>query len=165
MVCQAYHLSLSLRKAKIFPARFEFVGVDVCPDGNRPACSKHVFLETWPEPTEVQDIAKLISFGQFYSQFIPNFELCILPLRSITSHEYTNPLGDLWTAEAKAEFDNIKLAILDNPCIQRFDHTKLCVLRTDFFGIGFGYVLLQPGDDAALITVAQDYCDKKGLPL
>ena len=39
-------------KANIFPARFEFVGVDVCPDGNRPACSKHVLLETWPEPTE-----------------------------------------------------------------------------------------------------------------
>ena len=101
MVCQAYNLSLSLRKAKIFPARFEFVGVDVCSDGNRPARSKHVLLETWTEPTEFRDVAKFIGFGQFYSQFIPNFELRILPLCSITSHEYTTPLGELWTSDAK----------------------------------------------------------------
>jgi hypothetical protein len=63
MVCQAYNLSLSLRKAKIFPARFEFVGVNVCSDGNRPARSKHVLLETWPEPSEVRDVANFIGFG------------------------------------------------------------------------------------------------------
>ena len=45
VVCQAYNLSLSLKKAKIFPACFEFVGVDVCYDGNRPARSKHVLLD------------------------------------------------------------------------------------------------------------------------
>jgi hypothetical protein len=66
MVCQAYNLSLSLRKAKIIPARFEFVGVDVCSDGNRPARFKHVLLETWPDPTEVRNVAKFIGFGQFY---------------------------------------------------------------------------------------------------
>jgi hypothetical protein len=34
IVCQAYRLSLNLRKSFIFPPRFEFVGVDVCGDGN-----------------------------------------------------------------------------------------------------------------------------------
>ena len=149
-----YNLSLSLKKAKIFPARFEFVGVDVCSDGNRPARSKHVLLETWPDPIEVCDVAKLIGFGQFYSRFIPNFELRIAPLCSITSHEYSTPVGELWTPDAKALFDNIKLEILDNPCIQRFDHEKLIVIRTDFSGLGFGYVLLQPEDDVVSIAAA-----------
>jgi hypothetical protein len=36
-VCQAYNLSLNLCKSYFFPARFEFVGVDVCKDGNHPA--------------------------------------------------------------------------------------------------------------------------------
>jgi hypothetical protein len=31
-VCQAYQLSLSLHKICIFSKRFEFVGIDVCPD-------------------------------------------------------------------------------------------------------------------------------------
>ncbi len=94
MACQAYDLSLSLKKAKIFAACFEFVVVDVCSDGNWPARSKHVLLETWPDPIEVCNVAKFIGFGKFHSQFIPNFELCILPLHSITSHEYTTPVGE-----------------------------------------------------------------------
>jgi hypothetical protein len=39
IICQAYRLSLNLRKSSIFLPRFEFVGIDVCNDGNRPAQS------------------------------------------------------------------------------------------------------------------------------
>jgi hypothetical protein len=45
-VCQAYHLSLNLRKSHFFPKHFEFVGIDVCVNGNRPAKSKHTLLTT-----------------------------------------------------------------------------------------------------------------------
>ncbi len=93
-VCQAYRLSLSLKKSFIFPKRFEFIGNDVSPDGNRPAQTKHQLLESWPHPTIVRDIAKFISFVQFYSLFIHHFELCIAPLCEITIRsEYTDPVG------------------------------------------------------------------------
>ena len=58
-ICQAYRLSLSLKKSHIFSKRFEFVGSDVCPDGNRPAMSKHQLLVHWPLPDFVRDVAKL----------------------------------------------------------------------------------------------------------
>ena len=57
-ICQAYRLSLSLKKSRIFSKRFEFVGIDVCPDGNRPAMSKHQLLVHWPLLEFVQDVAK-----------------------------------------------------------------------------------------------------------
>ena len=41
----------------------------------------------------------------------------------------------------------MKQAILDDPCLRRYDHCKLLVLRTDFSADGFGYVALQPADD------------------
>ena len=72
-------------------------------------------------------------------------------------------MGELWASAAKEAFDDIKSAILDDPCIQRFDHKKLIIIRTDFSGNGFGYVLLQPADDAELISAAQDYRDGKGF--
>jgi hypothetical protein len=74
-VCQAYRLSLSLRKSCIFSKRFECVGIDVCPDGNRPAMSKHRLLEHWPQPVFIRDIAKIVGFAQFYGKFIPQCEL------------------------------------------------------------------------------------------
>ena len=40
-ICQSQNLSLSLKKLHIFVKQFEFVGVNVCIDGNLPAMSKH----------------------------------------------------------------------------------------------------------------------------
>jgi hypothetical protein len=69
-VCLAYHLLLSLKKSHIFPRQFEFVGNDVCVDGNRPAQSKHQLLSTWPKPELVKDIAKFIGFVKLCSKYI-----------------------------------------------------------------------------------------------
>ena len=45
-VCMSQNLSLSLKKCLFCPKRMEFVGHDVCADGNRPAQSKHSLLKT-----------------------------------------------------------------------------------------------------------------------
>ena len=163
-VCQAYNLSLKLSKSHIFPQRFEFVGVDVCADGNRPAQSKHVILQQWPEPFEVRCVAKFVGFAQFYSRWIPNFELRIPALRSIiTDNEYGDPIGPHWTSAAKAAFDDIRMALLSDPVVKRFDHTKLVVLRSDFSSFGFGFVLLQPGNNHESIDAAAAYRAGKGF--
>ena len=92
-IAQSQNLSLSLKKSFIFPKQVEFVGVDVCQDGSRPAMSKHQLLVHWPTPVIVRDVAKFVGFLQFYSRFIPNFEVRILPLRKIMREEYTSPIG------------------------------------------------------------------------
>jgi hypothetical protein len=43
--------------------------------------------------------------------------------------------------------DDLKEAILSNPCLMRFNHKRLIVLRTDFSSRGFGFVVSQPGTD------------------
>jgi hypothetical protein len=114
----------------------------VCVNCNKPAQSKHGLLETWPAPELVRNGAKFISFAQFYSRFIHNFELCIAPLCKLTKHKYTNPVAPLWTEAAQKAFGDMKLAIISDPCLQQINHRKLVVLRTDFSTLGFGYVLL-----------------------
>ena len=81
----------------------------------------------------------------------------------MTKQEYTEAVGPHWTLEAQTAWEDLKGAILSDPCIQRFDHRKLIVLRTDFSSKGFGYVLLQPGNDEASVKAAQDYLDGKGF--
>ncbi len=46
-ICKAYQLTLSLKKSHFFPERLEFVGINVSPDGNRPAMSKHELIQHW----------------------------------------------------------------------------------------------------------------------
>jgi hypothetical protein len=147
-ICQSQNLSLSLAKSHIFPKQFEFIGVDVSLDGNRPTMSKHPLLHHWPAPELVHDVAKFVGFAQFYSRFIPQFEQRISALRNIMKNEYTESVDPYWTREAKAKFMDIRSAILANPCLKRYDHHLLLVLRTNFSKDGFSYVALQPGDNA-----------------
>jgi len=160
-VCQSQNLSLSLKKSHIFPKRFEFVGIDVDATGNWPAMSKHQLLQHWPLPIIVRDVAKFVGFMQFYSRFIPNFEVRIAPLRELLLHEYTEALGAKWTPVAASAFNDMRHAILKDPCLHRYDHRKLLVLRTDFSAEGFGWVALQPGDDDVSISAMHD-CMKGG---
>ncbi len=122
-VCQSYRLSLSLCKHHIFPKRFEFVGIIVCSDGNRPTMSKHQLLKHWPQPEIIRDVAKIVGFAQFYSKFIPQFELRISPLHDLTTKfEYTDPVTPHWSPDAQQLFEDIKQSILSNPCILHFNH-------------------------------------------
>jgi hypothetical protein len=162
-ICQAYRLSLNLRKSHIFPSRFEFVGINVCTDGNHPAQSKHTLLKTWPAPKTVRDIAKFIGFAQFYSRFIHNFELRVAPLREITKQEYTDPVTQYWSNAAQNSLDAMKNAILANPCVLCFDYRKLIVLWTNFLCLVFDGVLCQPGDKEASNKAVQEYRSGKGF--
>jgi hypothetical protein len=87
----------------------------------------------------------------------------VAPLRSLIKGEYTDPIAQHWTPEAESAWNDLKEAIISDPCIQRFDHRKLVVLRSDFSSLGFGFVLLQPGNDEASVRAAQDYRAGKGF--
>ncbi len=104
-ICQLQNLSLNLKKLHIFPKQFQFVRIDDCQDKNRPAMSKHQLLQHWATPIIVRGIAKFLGFMQFYSHFIPHFEVRITPLRDILCKDYSSMLGSLWTKEAQAAFD------------------------------------------------------------
>jgi hypothetical protein len=112
-ICCAYWLSLSLKKSFIFPKRFEFVGNNICPDGNCPAQSKHDLHSTWPKPEIVHDIAKFIGFAQFYSVYLHHFELRIMPLRELTTKfDYTKLVAPHWTERQKRLFATFSLQSL-----------------------------------------------------
>ena len=96
----------------------------------------------------IRDVAKFIDFAQFYSVYIHHFELCIVPLREITiKSEYTDPVAPLWSDAAQRSLDDIKEAILSDPCLMRFNYHQLIVLQTDFSAKGYGFVVCQPGTD------------------
>jgi hypothetical protein len=63
------------------------------------------------------------------------------------TNEYTDPVCPYWSLDAQAAFQDIRSALLSDPCLKRYDHCLLLVLRTDFSTDGFGYVALQPGND------------------
>ena len=107
-------------------------------------------------PLLVCNIASFAGFLQFYSKFIPCFEMCAEPLWVIMSPEYTEPVGDMWTPTVQLTFDSLWNSILEDPCLCCFNPAKLTVLHTDFSSRGFKYVVCQPdNDDVSLELVSQ----------
>ncbi len=95
-----------LRQKPLLPTPLRVCWDDVCPEGNRPAKSKHQLLETWPAPALVRDVAKFLGFVQFYLRFIPNFEIRVEALRTVTKQDYTEKVGPHWTPEAQAAWED-----------------------------------------------------------
>ncbi len=56
-------------------------------------------------------MAKFLGFVQFYSRFIPNFEIRVEALRTVTKQDYTVDVGPYWTLEAQAAWEDLKGAI------------------------------------------------------
>ena len=63
--------------------------------------SKHELLKHWPIPEFVRDVASFVGFLQFYSKFIPHFEVRVEPLHWIMERDYTKAVGNLWTPAAR----------------------------------------------------------------
>ena len=83
-----------------------------------------MLLKTWTAPEFVHDVAKFIGFAQFYSRFIPNFEMRAAPLHTLI--KYTDPIAQHWTPDPEHAWNDHKDAIISDPCIQRFDHKAGC---------------------------------------
>ena len=151
-VCLSQNLSLSLKKCLFCPERMEFVGHDVCTDGNRPAQSKHSLLKSWPVFRIARDVSSFLGFLNFYGTYIPWFEERAAPLRELSKLGMQSNIEHLMNEEHfKARHDLI-MAILSDPCLACFDYTKRPYLLIDFSKKGFGYNLCQPADDAASMS-------------
>ena len=148
-VCQSQNLSLSLKKSFFCPQRMEFVGHDVCENGNCPALSKHALMKSWPAFVTARDVASFIGFLIFYSIYIPYFEQRIVRLRELSKQEMETNITDQLTPAHLAERDDMINAICSDPCVARFDYNARPYLLTDFSSKGFGYDLCQPDSNHA----------------
>ena len=92
-----------------------------------------------------------------------NFTHVSFTILNSAFHEYTKPVAPFWSDAAQNAFDDMRTAIISDPCLQRFDYRKPVIIRTDFSAWGLGYVLLQPGNDDASLQASQDYWDGKGF--
>jgi hypothetical protein len=69
-------------------------------------------------------------------------------------HDYMELVGNLWTSNARATFDDLCNSILRNPCLRRFNQKRLMVLQTDFLLKGFCYVVCQADDNDVSLALA-----------
>ncbi len=80
----------------------EFIGIEVCNNGNCLPMSKHELLTHWPAFTKARDIASFIGLLNFYSCFVPYFEQRVVPLHALSNQNMDTPVSALTDPQAKS---------------------------------------------------------------
>ena len=153
-----HRVSIKLRKTRFLPARAEFVGLDLLPEGNAPASSKYAAIRELSRPTLFGDLHMLIGLFGFYSRWIPWYEELIASWRAILKKKPpvdTDPdtearlLTELWTPKEDSLLHVMKEAILSGPVLKRPDWDRPFFVKTDWSSFAKGAALCQPKNTPA----------------
>ena len=143
-----YRTTLNLKKCNFLKKRFEFVGHDILSCGNTTAKSKYDLINDWALPETGDGLHSFISLCNFYTKFLPLFEMKVTPLRQLYN-KYLHqkiPLEE-WSDELVHLFDSLKIDLTSAPVLARYDSSKPVFLKTDWSSLGMSFILMQPDDD------------------
>ena len=151
-----YRVTFQLKKCEFLTDRIEYVGHDITSDGNCPAQSKFDLINDWPIPGTGSSLASFIGLLTFYNIYCPFFEIRVKPLRLIERQHHRKPIPVvMWTPPLTSLWTELKVSITSSPCLARYDSSKPCFLKTDWSGLGMGWILMQPDDsDASKVALA-----------
>jgi hypothetical protein len=155
-VFSKYRVTFQLKKCEFLTDRIEYVGHDITSDGNCPAQSKFDLITDWPLPCTGSSLASFIGLLTFYNIYCPFFEIRVKPLRLLERQHHRKPIPPaLWTPPLTSLWNELKIGITSSPCLARYDSSKPCFLKTDWSGLGMGWILMQPDDsDASKVALA-----------
>lgn len=136
--------------------QLEWIGINVCTAGNRPAQSKFELGSNWKTPTHATSLSSSLGLVGFYSQFIPNYDQLCQALQQLLRQYYQKslPVG-AWTVDHASCFEMLKTAILRNPCLARFDERLLVFFKTNWSKSGISCILMLP----AVTTIRARRCE------
>ena len=78
-----FRCTVKLKKCRFLAPRQEFVGIDIMDAGNTPAQAKFSGFRAFRRPSTGSDLRLLIGALGFYANWLPWFELRIVPWRNI----------------------------------------------------------------------------------
>ena len=106
----------------------------------------------WATPTSCSEVRRFTGLANYYRHFVKGYSELAAPLTAPDS-----PTARfMWTEDAQASFDTLKLALFSAPVLRTFDPARRAVLTTDASNIGVAAILTQPDDEGRYGPVAYE---------
>jgi hypothetical protein len=109
-------------------------------------------ITEWATPKSCSEVRRFTGLANYYRRFVEGYAELAAPLTALGS-----PTARfVWTADAQASFDALKLALSTAPVLRTFDPARRAVLTTDASNIAVAAILTQPDDDGLQHPVAYE---------
>jgi len=106
----------------------------------------------WTTPTSCSEVRRFTGLANYYRRFVEGYSELAAPLTALGS-----PTARfVWTPEAQASFDALKLALSSAPVLRTFDPARRAVLTTDASNVAVAAILTQPDDEGHQHPVAYE---------
>ena len=110
-----------------------------------PLHTKIESVSQYPRPPKKKEMRAFLGLTNYYRCFIPAYGSIVVPLTDVTRK--TSPDVIAWMQEMGEAFEQLKIALTNDPVLASLNESKMFVLRTDASGIGIGAVLSQEGNE------------------
>ena len=133
------NLKLNEEKCEFFKDEIEFLGFVINEHGSKPDPKKIMAIQQMPEPSNLDDVRRLLGMVNFLGRYIPNLSHTIRPISELLEKKKAWTWGP---SQSKA-FEQIKKLLSDPPILAFYDPKKPTTVSSDSSSYGIAGVLFQ----------------------
>jgi Reverse transcriptase (RNA-dependent DNA polymerase) len=104
-------------KCIFFTDTVEYLGHVIGPDGVKPNPALVKAIVDFSQPRVLKELQSFLGLANFYRKFIKNYSKIALPVTNALQRA-SNSRPIVFTAEMTQAFENLKMALTNDPCLQ-----------------------------------------------
>jgi hypothetical protein len=133
------NLKLNPLKCEFLRTEMIYLGHKITNQGIFPDPNKITTLQSYPTPTNVDEVRRFVAFANYYRRFISHFADISFPLNKLCKKN----VSFNWSADCDVAFNKLKSALMNPPVLQYpdFSETNIFRLQTDASKVGLGAIL------------------------
>ena len=137
---------IRLHKCMFGQQEMPFLGHVLTPEGLKPGVEKLKSVTEWPVPTTASELRSFVFLCSYYRKFVFQFAKIAAPLHDLTKGNFKGQLGDKWSPECQAAFEQLKEALVSAPVLRYVQMGKPMHLACDASDFAISGVLSQEFD-------------------
>lgn len=139
------NLKFNINKTQLSLSSVNYLGHVISDKGIEPDPKKVKAINEFAVPKCREDLQRFLGMVTYLAKFTPNLSNLTHSLRQLLKQD----TKWLWDENAQRDFELIKRAMMQAPCLQYFDENKAVTISVDASRNGLGAVLLQDNKPVA----------------